>query len=670
MPPNPNRPSTVRANVAGAKLSPAVPKPKPKEPLLPQSSKRSSEDTFIGQTQTIRPLLKPAAPVKPERKSSEGESEKASPEKQKKLTARIKIPPLSLRKPAQAEGEKEPTPPDLPKKATSTEDHPEATGAPPKLSFPPEDSPTEAQEPPKEEASEAVAEPTSTPASLPKPPVPLKLKTESPPDSKAEPAADEPPGDTTAEDQKQATLETPSPSPGPSDVAPPEEGKIRLNLAAIFRAFPDHLVEGDLQALGQDDFVDLPLEIIQPQMARGKVSVPLQVFQEALPERFQRIFSNNDPEDEVPLPLQEIFQNLPEGVLTLPHEQEHEEIGEEFQTPFSDVAKEDAERLKREQAEANAAPEAPPMETASTSGQPAESPDGQPGLPEEASPAEPADEAGEPSGESPAEQDQAVLSPSPGEQDSKDEATQTPVVKVPEQETTPNQAQASEAPLPGEEVKPTEEAPSAEAVSKEIADREDTPIGGPAAEPGPIDEEEATTEASSLATDEEPAPEPAIVDPSPPTTEKAPAAPSEQEDWDPSRLQALFMTDEELESRSITRLATELPGIAACMVMFSDGLRIAGELPETFNSEAFCAIAPHFYQRVEKYAGDLALSRPRTVTIYTDDHHVSLFLHEPVCVAVLHQNRGFMPGVREKFLVIVEELAKLYSNQKSQTSND
>ena len=39
----------------------------------------------------------------------------------------------------------------------------------------------------------------------------------------------------------------------------------------------------------------------------------------------------------------------------------------------------------------------------------------------------------------------------------------------------------------------------------------------------------------------------------------------------------------------------------------------------------------------------------------------SFLMHDDICLAVRHANRGFMPGVREKLEIVVRELARMYS---------
>ena len=56
-------------------------------------------------------------------------------------------------------------------------------------------------------------------------------------------------------------------------------------------------------------------------------------------------------------------------------------------------------------------------------------------------------------------------------------------------------------------------------------------------------------------------------------------------------------------------------------------------------------------------------------TFHTDNSPCSFFMHEDICLAVRHTNRGFMPGVREKLEIVVRELARMYSSAPADSNH-
>ena len=123
--------------------------------------------------------------------------------------------------------------------------------------------------------------------------------------------------------------------------------RLRIALSPILRHLPPELNHAGLDnAAGSDCEIELPLELIQPQLPNGRVTVPLSVFLEALPESVRNAFGEVDQSTEVPIPLKEIFRHLPGDALPLRVDQETEEVREPIDTPFTTTAREDAERFR------------------------------------------------------------------------------------------------------------------------------------------------------------------------------------------------------------------------------------------------------------------------------------------------------------------------------------
>jgi hypothetical protein len=95
--------------------------------------------------------------------------------------------------------------------------------------------------------------------------------------------------------------------------------------------------------------------------------------------------------------------------------------------------------------------------------------------------------------------------------------------------------------------------------------------------------------------------------------------------------------------------------------MFSDGLTLAGNFPEEYDTPGVCAMAPLLFKKIDTYAQDLKLGTVQTFTMYTSQSPISFFQYENLCLSVLHGPRGFMPGIREKLVEVTRELAKMYS---------
>jgi predicted regulator of Ras-like GTPase activity (Roadblock/LC7/MglB family) len=141
-------------------------------------------------------------------------------------------------------------------------------------------------------------------------------------------------------------------SPGSSIPMPPvvsepakEDTSITLSLKAVVKNLPAFQLTGDSATVSDDVRINLPLSLVEAQLASGRVSVPPDVFQAALPEEYHGLLQIDVAKTPVALPLEEVLKNLPATVLKLRDDQEQVTVGKEFETPFLAKAREDAKRF-------------------------------------------------------------------------------------------------------------------------------------------------------------------------------------------------------------------------------------------------------------------------------------------------------------------------------------
>src|SRR5207249_6505219 len=108
---------------------------------------------------------------------------------------------------------------------------------------------------------------------------------------------------------------------------------------------PAFQLDGDLTKVSEEARVTLPLSLVEPQLASGRISIAPEVFQTAVPEEYRSFFQIDDARTPVALPLEEVLKNLPVTILKLRDDQEKLALDTDFETPFSIKAKEDARRL-------------------------------------------------------------------------------------------------------------------------------------------------------------------------------------------------------------------------------------------------------------------------------------------------------------------------------------
>jgi hypothetical protein len=125
------------------------------------------------------------------------------------------------------------------------------------------------------------------------------------------------------------------------------------------------------------------------------------------------------------------------------------------------------------------------------------------------------------------------------------------------------------------------------------------------------------------------------------------------------RLQSLFMTDEPLNLIKTIQKVAELPGLRACILSTTGGLKLAGGLEDPDQEEAISAFLPELFQHTRSKLEGLRAGALETITLCYRHHQLSTFVQGELCLTVFHDNRPFKPGVREKIQAVISELSAL-----------
>ena len=122
---------------------------------------------------------------------------------------------------------------------------------------------------------------------------------------------------------------------------------VRVALGPIIKNLPPELQPAEPNALANKPgaTVELPLELINSQLANGRVTIPFSTLLKSLPEEVKRHFPQADTAAEVAIPVKEILQDYPQDLLRPRADQEPEEALPVIPTPFTGPAKEDTERF-------------------------------------------------------------------------------------------------------------------------------------------------------------------------------------------------------------------------------------------------------------------------------------------------------------------------------------
>jgi predicted regulator of Ras-like GTPase activity (Roadblock/LC7/MglB family) len=126
---------------------------------------------------------------------------------------------------------------------------------------------------------------------------------------------------------------------------------------------------------------------------------------------------------------------------------------------------------------------------------------------------------------------------------------------------------------------------------------------------------------------------------------------------DPFPLQSLFMTEEKLTLERVLALAGELPGLRACVLAHGDQVVCASNIPSGIDLQTLSGQAVTMLSQIRESSSQMGLGAVPAITLHGEQGILS-FLHQgEICLLVLHADRGFVPGVRERLQEMLGHLS-------------
>ena len=123
-------------------------------------------------------------------------------------------------------------------------------------------------------------------------------------------------------------------------------------------------------------------------------------------------------------------------------------------------------------------------------------------------------------------------------------------------------------------------------------------------------------------------------------------------------LQALFLTDEKLTIRRVVELCGDLPGIRSCVLTRDDTVVASHTVPENFDLVAMSSTASKMLAAMQESSSQLGIGAVPALTLHTERGPLSLVQINRLTLLVVHSDRGFIPGVREKLTAALGELSR------------
>jgi hypothetical protein len=122
-------------------------------------------------------------------------------------------------------------------------------------------------------------------------------------------------------------------------------------------------------------------------------------------------------------------------------------------------------------------------------------------------------------------------------------------------------------------------------------------------------------------------------------------------------LQEIFHTDEEIALPDVPKLCCELPGIEGCVLARRREVLTSSGVPLDLQLEELMESASGALDRALS-ARDAGWGEPRGITLHLEVGSASLLRCDAMQLLVLHEKRGFAPGVREKLTLALGAVAR------------
>jgi predicted regulator of Ras-like GTPase activity (Roadblock/LC7/MglB family) len=144
------------------------------------------------------------------------------------------------------------------------------------------------------------------------------------------------------------------------------------------------------------------------------------------------------------------------------------------------------------------------------------------------------------------------------------------------------------------------------------------------------------------------------------TKQSLPEAKSDPESAAPVETPAVKI-EEKIDPKEIVGQATTLPGVQACTITFSDGLTLAGNMPEEIAADGLCAMAPSLLERIDQHMRESKLGQLMTMSLHSAESAISFFAKENICLTVLHGSGELTKETRTELAALAEKLSKIYA---------
>jgi hypothetical protein len=122
------------------------------------------------------------------------------------------------------------------------------------------------------------------------------------------------------------------------------------------------------------------------------------------------------------------------------------------------------------------------------------------------------------------------------------------------------------------------------------------------------------------------------------------------------RLQEIFMTEDQLTLAQVLKLCGGLPGIRSCILTKGSSVLATFNVPDAIDLVSLTGNASAMLDAMRASSMRMGLGAIPAVTVHSEKGPISFFHSDDLAMLIIHADRGFIPGVREKLHDVVVAL--------------
>ena len=125
------------------------------------------------------------------------------------------------------------------------------------------------------------------------------------------------------------------------------------------------------------------------------------------------------------------------------------------------------------------------------------------------------------------------------------------------------------------------------------------------------------------------------------------------------RVREFFPSDAPFPLPRVSQLLAALPGIHGCLLIARTAESHSGQLPQGLDPSAIRDLSQRMRGALADRAESFGSGEVQHLTLHAEQFSLSLFIRGEACACAIHRARIFLPGVRERFAAVAEELARV-----------